>query len=152
MQALLSDDCDNQRFFNTERDLKRFQAIYADTAFVCRSLSCLRHSQGFATEQERDVHERQHQPRLFCSELSCAFATGVGFRTAAQLKAHGRKYHSAGQGVPHFGGQTSHTDSFYEEQRFQTILDGLRSRDLSFLTGWRGKMLLSTRATNVMHL
>ena len=82
--------------------IRNFRATYGDTPYPCRLLGCSQRSMGFATENERNQHERIHQPRLFCEDLSCPFASAGGFRTAAQLKKHVRLYHKSDLSIPAF--------------------------------------------------
>jgi len=77
----------------TSQELIDFKRTYGLSAFFCRFVTCIHASQGFATEKERDNHERCHTQRYTCSDLKCVYSK-IGFSSIRMLKKHRQDFHT----------------------------------------------------------
>src|SRR5437868_5253815 len=75
MQQLLDSDTTAAL---TNEELTKFKSTYGTSAYLCRFKACSRSSDGFASEKERNNHEQDHKPKLYCSEVTCTYST-LGF-------------------------------------------------------------------------
>lgn len=73
--------------------LNNFRETNASNTFCCRFKECVRYYDGFENEEALRQHERCHVSRIMCTETACTYASQLGFKTAAELRRHVRKYH-----------------------------------------------------------
>lgn len=79
--------------------LATFKQNYGSSAFICRFPDCAKRSDGFASFQARDDHEKlRHGEGIKCIDPSCQFSK-IGFGSAAALKWHTLSYHPANESV-----------------------------------------------------
>lgn len=78
------------------RKLLSFKEAYNSSGFRCRYVSCFG---GFATEEERNSHERQHQRPQFCKVPSCPDSRR-GFLNRRSLATHMKTYHATKGTLP----------------------------------------------------
>lgn len=75
-------------------NLSYFKARHGSGAFMCRYQSCPRSSQGFASAELRQTHEKGHTPLFRCINTECAFH-GWTFKTQGAMNKHANQYHEA---------------------------------------------------------
>lgn len=79
-----------------QKELSSFKEAYNSCGFRCRYMPC---SGGFATESERDLHEKEHQRPQFCKVPSCPDSRR-GFLDRRSLATHMKTYHAAKGKLP----------------------------------------------------
>lgn len=72
----------------------KFELMYGTEIFKCPRVSCVRFSNGFSLEQQRDDHVPKHERSFFCSFQGCAMAL-LGCSTLSDLHKHEIDYHGS---------------------------------------------------------
>jgi hypothetical protein len=71
------------------REIEAFKSRNSDAAYLCHWIGCIRAWTGFATTEERELHETSHKQQFRCKEPGCF----INFSSRQALRKHKREYH-----------------------------------------------------------